>query len=256
MSKVMVMDHPLIQHKIGIIRREETGSKDFRTLVSEIAMLMCYEATRDLRLSDVKINTPICTTTVKELKGKKLAIVPILRAGLGMVDGMLTMIPAAKVGHIGLYRDPKTLEPVEYYCKLPEDVPILRAGLGMVDGMLTMIPAAKVGHIGLYRDPKTLEPVEYYCKLPEDCANREVFVVDPMLATGGSSVAAIQMLKDKGVKNMRLMCIIAAPEGVKRMQDAHPDVDIYIGSLDDHLNEHGYIVPGLGDAGDRIFGTK
>ena len=209
MSKVMVMDHPLIQHKIGIIRREETGSKDFRTLVSEIAMLMCYEATRDLRLSDVKINTPICTTTVKELKGKKLAIVPILRAGLGMVDGMLTMIPAAKVGHIGLYRD-----------------------------------------------PKTLEPVEYYCKLPEDCANREVFVVDPMLATGGSSVAAIQMLKDKGVKNMRLMCIIAAPEGVNRMQDAHPDVDIYIGSLDDHLNEHGYIVPGLGDAGDRIFGTK
>lgn len=209
MSKVMVMDHPLIQHKIGIIRREETGSKDFRTLVSEIAMLMCYEATRDLRLSDVEINTPICTTTVKELKGKKLAIVPILRAGLGMVDGMLTMIPAAKVGHIGLYRD-----------------------------------------------PKTLEPVEYYCKLPEDCANREVFVVDPMLATGGSSVAAIQMLKDKGVKNMRLMCIIAAPGGVKRMQDAHPDVDIYIGSLDDHLNEHGYIVPGLGDAGDRIFGTK
>ncbi len=209
MSKVMVMDHPLIQHKIGIIRREETGSKDFRTLVSEIAMLMCYEATRDLRLSDVEINTPICTTTVKELKGKKLAIVPILRAGLGMVDGMLTMIPAAKVGHIGLYRD-----------------------------------------------PETLEPVEYYCKLPEDCANREVFVVDPMLATGGSSVAAIQMLKDKGVKNMRLMCIIAAPEGVKRMQDAHPDVDIYIGSLDDHLNEHGYIVPGLGDAGDRIFGTR
>lgn len=163
------MDHPLIQHKIGIIRREETGSKDFRTLVSEIAMLMCYEATRDLKLTDVEINTPICKTTVKELKGKKLAVVPILRAGLGMVDGMLNMIPAAKVGHIGLYRD-----------------------------------------------PETLEPVEYYCKLPADCANREVFVVDPMLATGGSSVAAIQMLKDKGVKNIRLMCIIAAPEGVKR----------------------------------------
>ena len=153
MSKVVVMDHPLIQHKIGIIRREETGSKDFRTLVSEIAMLMCYEATRDLKLTDVEINTPICKTTVKELKGKKLAVVPILRAGLGMVDGMLNMIPAAKVGHIGLYRD-----------------------------------------------PETLEPVEYYCKLPADCANREVFVVDPMLATGGSSVAAIQMLKDKGVK--------------------------------------------------------
>lgn len=209
MSKVVVMDHPLIQHKIGIIRREETGSRDFRMLVGEIAMLMCYEATRDLKLADVEIQTPICTTKVKELKGKKLAIVPILRAGLGMVDGMLTMIPAAKVGHIGLYRD-----------------------------------------------PETLEPVEYYCKLPADCANREVFVVDPMLATGGSSVAAIQLLKNRGVKSIRLMCIIAAPEGVKRMQESHPDVDIYIGSLDDHLNEHGYIVPGLGDAGDRIFGTK
>lgn len=209
MSKVFVMDHPLIQHKIGIIRREETGAKDFRTLVSEIAMLMCYEATRDLKLTDIEIQTPVCKTTVKELKGKKLAVVPILRAGLGMVDGMLAMIPAAKVGHIGLYRD-----------------------------------------------PETLEPVEYYCKLPEDCANREVFVVDPMLATGGSSAAAIRMLKEKGVKNIRFMCIIAAPEGVKRMREEHPDVDIYIGALDDHLNDHGYIVPGLGDAGDRIFGTK
>ena len=183
MSKIVVMDHPLIQHKIGIIRRKETGSRDFRALVSEIAMLMCYEATRDLKLSDVEITTPICKTTVKELKGKKLAVVPILRAGLGMVDGMLTMIPAAKVGHIGLYRD-----------------------------------------------PETLEPVEYYCKLPADCANREVFVVDPMLATGGSSAAAIQLLKDKGVRNIRLMCIIAAPEGVKKMQEAHPDVDVYIGA--------------------------
>ena len=209
MGKVVIMDHPLIQHKIGILRRKETGSKDFRTLISEIAMLMCYEATRDLKLADVDIQTPVCKTTVKELKGKKLAVVPILRAGLGMVDGMLAMIPAAKVGHIGLYRD-----------------------------------------------PETLEPVEYYCKLPEDCANREVFVVDPMLATGGSSAAAIRMLKEKGVKNIRFMCIIAAPEGVKRMQEEHPDVDIYIGALDDHLNDHGYIVPGLGDAGDRIFGTK
>lgn len=209
MARTVIMDHPLIQHKIGIIRKKDTSSKEFREMISEIAMLMCYEATRDLKLTDVEINTPICKTTVKELKGKKLAVVPILRAGLGMVDGMLNMIPAAKVGHIGLYRD-----------------------------------------------PETLEPVEYYCKLPADCANREVFVVDPMLATGGSSVAAIQMLKDKGVKNIRLMCIIAAPEGVKKMQEAHPDVDIYIGALDDHLNEHGYIVPGLGDAGDRIFGTK
>jgi uracil phosphoribosyltransferase len=191
------------------MRRTETGSKDFRVLVSEVAMLECYEATRNLELTEVEIETPICKTVVKELKGKKLAVVPILRAGLGMVDGMLELIPAAKVGHIGLYRD-----------------------------------------------PETAEPVEYYCKLPADCANREVFVVDPMLATGGSSVAAIQMLKDKGVKNIHFMCIIAAPEGVKRMTEAHPDVDLYIGALDDHLNEHKYIVPGLGDAGDRIFGTK
>ena len=209
MAKVVVMDHPLIQHKIGIMRRQDTGSKEFRTLVSEVAMLECYEATRDLELRDVEIETPICKTTVKELKGKKLAVVPILRAGLGMVEGMLEMIPAAKVGHIGLYRD-----------------------------------------------PETAEPVEYYCKLPADCANREVFVVDPMLATGGSSIAAIQMLKDKGVKNIRFMCIIAAPEGLEAMKKAHPDVDIYVGALDDHLNDHGYIVPGLGDAGDRIFGTK
>ena len=209
MGKVVVMDHPLIQHKIGLMRRTETGSKDFRTLAGEVAMFECYEATRDLELQDVEIETPICKTTVKELKGKKLAVVPILRAGLGMVDGMLEMIPAAKVGHIGLYRD-----------------------------------------------PETAKPVEYYCKLPADCANREVFVVDPMLATGGSAIAAIQMLKDKGVKSIRFMCIIAAPEGVKALTDAHPDVDLYIGALDDHLNEHKYIVPGLGPTGDRIFGTK
>ena len=209
MSKVMIMDHPLIQHKIGIIRRQETGSKDFRQLISEIAMLMCYEATRDLKLTDVEIETPISKMTAKELAGKKLAVVPILRAGLGMVDGMLSMIPAAKVGHIGLYRN-----------------------------------------------EETLEPVEYYCKLPKDCAEREVFVVDPMLATGGSATAAITMLKNKGVKKIRFMCIVAAPQGIERMQKEHPDVDLYVGALDDHLNETGYIVPGLGDAGDRIFGTK
>ena len=209
MSRVIVLDHPLIQHKVGVIRRIETGTKDFRTLISEIAKLMCFEATRDLKLQDVEIETPICRTVVKELAGKKLAVVPILRAGLGMVDGMLDMIPTAKVGHIGLYRD-----------------------------------------------PLTLKPVEYYCKLPEDCAEREVFVVDPMLATGGSSSAAITMLKEHGCKNIHFMCIIAAPEGVKLMQEVHPDVDIYIAALDDHLNDHGYIVPGLGDAGDRIFGTK
>ena len=209
MQKIVVMDHPLIQHKVGLIRKKETGSKEFRELIGEIAMYMCYEATRDLKLTDIEIETPICRTTVKELSGKKLAVVPILRAGLGMVEGMLAMIPAAKVGHIGLYRD-----------------------------------------------PETLKPVEYYCKLPADSNEREVFVVDPMLATGGSAVAAIQMLKDKGVKNIRFLCIIAAPEGVEAMKKAHPDVDIYIGALDQHLNENGYIVPGLGDAGDRIFGTK
>lgn len=209
MAKVQVMDHPLIQHKINYIRREDVGSKDFRTIVSEIASFMCYEATRDLKLQDVAIKTPICEMTGKELSGKKLAVVPILRAGLGMVEGMLNMIPAAKVGHIGLYRD-----------------------------------------------PETYEAVEYFCKLPADCSEREVFVVDPMLATGASSVAAIQMLKDKGVKNIRFMCIIAAPEGVKRMTQEHPDVDLYIGALDERLDDHKYIVPGLGDAGDRIFGTK
>ena len=180
MSEVHVMDHPLIQHKISYIRREDVGTKEFREVISEIASLMCYEATRDLKLQDVTIKTPICEMVGKELTGKKLAVVPILRAGLGMVDGMLSLIPAAKVGHIGLYRD-----------------------------------------------PETLEPVEYYCKLPADCSEREVFVVDPMLATGGSSAAAIQMLKDKGVKHIRFMCILAAPEGVKKMQEAHPDVDMY-----------------------------
>ncbi len=209
MAKIVIMDHPLIRHKIGIIRRKETGSRDFRQMISEVAMLMCYEATRNLKVVDVSIETPICQMTAKELEGKKLAVVPILRAGLGMVDGMLTMIPAAKVGHIGLYRN--------------ED---------------------------------TLEPVEYYCKLPKDCAEREVFVVDPMLATGGSASAAITMLKEKGVRKLRFMCIIAAPEGVERMKADHPDVDLYIGAMDERLNENGYIVPGLGDAGDRIFGTK
>ena len=209
MSKVVVMDHPLIQHKIGIMRRTDTGSKDFRTLVSEVAMLECYEATRDLKLTDVEIDTPICHATVKELKGKKLAVVPILRAGLGMVDGMLAMIPAAKVGHIGLYRD-----------------------------------------------PETLEPVEYYCKLPDDCANREVFVVDPMLATGGSASATISRLKEEGVQKIKLLCVVAAPEGINLIEKDHPDVQIYCATVDRTLNETAYILPGLGDAGDRVYGTK
>lgn len=209
MAKVVIMDHPLIQHKIGFIRRTDTGTKDFRQTISEIAMLICYEATRELPLMDVEIETPICKATVKELKGKKMAIIPILRAGLGMVDGVLSLIPAAKVGHIGLYRD-----------------------------------------------PETHKPVEYYCKLPEDCGEREVFVVDPMLATGGSAAAAITMLKEKGCKKIHFMCIIAAPEGLEVLKKEHPDVDIYVGALDEKLNEHAYIVPGLGDAGDRIFGTK
>ena len=209
MAKTIIMEHPLIRHKVGLIRDKDTGSKDFREMVSEIAMLEAYEATRDLRLEDVDIETPIGPTTVKRLSGKKLAIVPILRAGLGMVAGMQTLIPAAKVGHIGLYRDPETLNPVEYYCKLPADI-----------------------------------------------EERDVFVVDPMLATGGSAVDAISQLKKHGCKNIRFLCIIAAPVGLKRLQEAHPDVDIIVGSLDEKLNEIGYIVPGLGDAGDRIFGTK
>ena len=209
MGKVVVMDHPLIRHKIGFIRRQETGTKEFRETIGEIAMLMCYEATRDLRLEDVEIETPICKTTVKQLAGKKLAVIPILRAGLGMVDGMLSMIPTAKVGHIGLYRD-----------------------------------------------PDTSKPVEYYCKIPADCAEREIFVVDPMLATGGSASEAISMLKVRGCKNIHFLCIIAAPKGIEVLKEAHPDVDIFIGSVDEKLNDHNYIVPGLGDAGDRIFGTK
>ena len=209
MSKVVVMDHPLIEQKIGIIRRKETGTKDFRQNISEIAMLIGYEATKDLKLEEVEIETPICKTTVKQLKGKKLALVPILRAGLGMVDGMLSLIPAAKVGHIGLYRDPET-------------------------------------HL----------PVEYYCKLPVDIDKRRIFVVDPMLATGGSAAAAIDFIKQRGGRDIVFMCLIAAPEGIKALQEAHPDVDIYIAAKDERLNENAYIVPGLGDAGDRLYGTK
>ena len=209
MSNVYVMDHPLIQHKLGLIRDKELGSKDFREFVSEIAMLMCYEATRDLKVEDVEIETPICKATVKRLAGKKLAVVPILRAGLGMVEGMLSMIPAAKVGHIGLFRNEETLEPVEYFCKLPQDI-----------------------------------------------ADRDVLVVDPMLATGGSSIDAITMLKKRGAKSLKLMCLVGAPEGIEAVQKAHPDVDIFLAAIDEKLNENGYIVPGLGDAGDRLFGTK
>ena len=209
MSKVMVFDHPLIQHKLSILRDEKTSVKEFRELVGEIAQLMCYEATRDLPLEEVDVRTPVDVAKCRRIAGKKLAVVPILRAGLGMVDGMVAMMPNVKVGHIGLFRDPETLEPVKYYFKMPPDI-----------------------------------------------TERDVIIVDPMLATGGSSVAAAQFLKDEGVRNIKLMCIIAAPEGVQAMQEAHPDVDIFAAALDDHLNEHGYIVPGLGDAGDRIFGTK
>ena len=208
-ENVTVFSHPLIQHKISILRDKRTGTNEFRALIEEIAMLMGYEALRDLPLKEVEVETPIETCMTPMIAGKKLAVVPILRAGLGMVNGILALVPSAKVGHIGLYRDEVTHEPHEYYCKLPN-------------------------------------PIE----------QRTIVVTDPMLATGGSSVAAIQMLKDKGVKNIRFMCIIAAPEGVERMTKAHPDVDLYIGALDDHLNEQKYIVPGLGDAGDRIFGTK
>ncbi len=208
MSNLYILDHPLITHKLSIMRQRETGSKDFRQLLGEIAMLMGYELTRDLPLEDVEIETPLCPMTAKMVSGRKLAIVPILRAGLGMVDGLLSLVPVAKVGHIGLYRDPQTHTPVEYYCKLPTDI-----------------------------------------------EERTVILVDPMLATGGSAVDALSMLKAKGCRSIRFMCLVAAPEGVAAVQAAHPDVDIFTAALDDHLNDHAYIVPGLGDAGDRIFGT-
>jgi len=209
MSKVTQITHPLIQHKLAYIRDKNTGSKYFRELVEEVAMLMAYEVTRDVQLEEVEIETPICTTKCKVLAGKKMAIVPILRAGLGMVDGMLKLIPAAKVGHIGMYRDEETLQPVEYFCKLPQDI-----------------------------------------------SERDVIITDPMLATGGSAIDAIAALKKRGAKNIKIMCLIAAPEGIKAVTNAHPDVDIFVASIDEKLNEKGYIVPGLGDAGDRLFGTK
>ena len=209
MSKVVIFDHPLIQHKLSIMRDKKTGCKEFRELLDEISMLMVYEVTRDLPTEDVEVETPIGVTKTKALAGKPIGIIPILRAGLGMVDGILNLIPNAKVGHIGLYRD-----------------------------------------------PKTLEPVEYYCKLPEDAEHRELIVLDPMLATGGSASAAIGFIKQRGCQNIRLVNLIAAPEGIARIQKDHPDVDIYVAAQDSHLNDHGYIVPGLGDAGDRLFGTK
>ncbi len=209
MAKVTVFDHPLIKHKLTYIRDKNTGSKEFRELVTEVSMLMAYEVTRNFPLEDMQIETPMMTMNSQVIQGKKVGLIPILRAGLGMVDGMLSLLPAAKVGHIGLYRDPETLKPVEYYCKLPQDI--------------------------------------------ED---RELIVLDPMLATGGSAVDAIKMLKEKGARYIRFVCLIAAPEGVKALSEAHPDVDIYVAALDERLNEHAYIVPGLGDAGDRLFGTK
>ena len=209
MSKVHVFDHPLIQHKLSYIRDARTGTKEFRELVDEVGMLMAYEVTRDLELQDVEIQTPVTKMTAKRLAGKKLAIVPILRAGLGMTDGVLSLVPAARVGHIGLYRDPETLEAVEYFAKMPQDID-----------------------------------------------ERQIIVVDPMLATGASAVEAISSLKKRGAKSIRFMCLIAAPEGVEKMQEAHPDVDIYIAALDEKLNDKAYITPGLGDAGDRLFGTK
>jgi uracil phosphoribosyltransferase len=209
MGKLVILDHPLIQHKISLIRDKKTGVRDFRYLVEELAMLMAYEVTRDLPLKEVEIETPVATARTKVISGRTIGIVPILRAGLGMVNGMLNLVPAAKVGHIGLYRD-----------------------------------------------PETLQPVEYYCKLPADATERDLIIVDPMLATGGSANGAIQLLKDRGVKNIKLVCLIAAPEGVDAVQKAHPDVDIFVCAVDKCLNDHGYIVPGLGDAGDRLFGTK
>ncbi|NLZ37968.1 MAG: uracil phosphoribosyltransferase [Clostridiales bacterium] len=209
MGELYIVDHPLVQHKLTIMRDKNTGTKDFKEILTEISTLMGYELTRDLPLTDIEIETPMCRMTGKEISGKKIAIIPVLRAGLGMVEGLLSLVPVAKVGHIGLYRDPETHDPIEYYCKLPFDI-----------------------------------------------EQRTVILCDPMLATGGSASAAISMMKKRGVKSIKLLNLVAAPEGVARVQKDHPDVDIYVAALDDHLNEHAYIVPGLGDAGDRIFGTK
>lgn len=209
MGTVKVLDHPLIQHKLTFLRDKNTGAKEFRELAEELSLLLAYEVTRDLPLQDVEIETPVCKTTTKALSGKKIGVIPILRAGLGMVEGILKLIPAAKVGHIGVYRDPETLQPVEYYCKTPTDI-----------------------------------------------AERDLIVVDPMLATGGSANASITFLKDRGANNIKLMCLVAAPEGIEAVQKAHPEVEIFVASVDEKLNDHGYIVPGLGDAGDRLFGTK
>lgn len=209
MAKVIEINHPLIQHKLSIIRDQHTGSKEFRELMEEVAMLMAYEVTRNFPLEEIEVETPVATAICQVITGKKIALIPILRAGLGMVGGILKLIPTAKVGHIGVYRDPETLQPIEYYCKLPTDI-----------------------------------------------LERELILVDPMLATGGSAVAAIQLLKQRGATQIRFMCLIAAPEGIKLLQERHPDVAIYVAAIDDRLNSHGYIVPGLGDAGDRLFGTK
>jgi uracil phosphoribosyltransferase len=209
MSTVHIIDHPLIQHKLSIIRDRNTGAKEFRELVEEVSMLMAYEVTRNFPLEEVEVETPVATARCQTIAGKKIAVIPILRAGLGMVPGILKLIPTAKVGHIGVYRDPETLNPIEYFCKLPIDI-----------------------------------------------IDRELIILDPMLATGGSAVAAIQFLKQRGATQIRLMCLIAAPEGIQNVQSKHPDVDIYVAAVDDRLNSHGYIIPGLGDAGDRLFGTK
>lgn len=209
MSKIVILEHPLVIHKVSILRDVNTGKKEFREIVKELSQFMCFEATKDLPLEDYEVTTPITKMTAKRIAGKNLSIIPILRAGLGMVDGMLDLIPTAKVGHIGLYRDPETLMPVEYYCKLPHEI-----------------------------------------------EQRDIFVLDPMLATGGSAISAISFLKDKGCKNINFLCILAAPEGVKNLQKNHPDINIYVCAIDEKLNDHGYIVPGLGDAGDRLFGTK
>lgn len=209
MAKVFEMNHPLIQHKITMLRKKDTGTKEFREVVTEIATLMAYEVTRDFPLMDIEVETPVCKTMSKVIAGKKVAIVPILRAGLGMVDGFMNLIPSVKIGHVGLYRDPETLLPVEYYCKMPPDL-----------------------------------------------EQREIIVIDPMLATGGSAIAAIQVVKERGAKNIKFACLLAAPEGIKALREAHDDVDIYVAKIDEKLNEHAYITPGLGDAGDRLYGTK
>ncbi len=279
MNNVHHITHPLVQHKLTLMRRKDASTSTFRTLLNELSTLMAYEVTRDMPLQSIEVETPLETMTSQVIDGKKLVFVSILRAGNGILEGMLSVVPGARVGHVGLYRDPKTMVAYEVTRDMPMQeievetpletmvskvidgkklvfVSILRAGNGILEGMLNIVPGARVGHVGLYRDPKTMVAVEYYFKMPKDMQERDIVVVDPMLATGNSAIAAVERLKELSPKSIKFVCLLTCPQGIAAFHKAHPDVPIYTAAVDRQLNDHGYILPGLGDAGDRIFGTQ